>query len=247
MDSTTERPDTVYYEATSNLKAPTAEQLDRPASSNEEKLDQAASANEEKAEKAPVSNLETPITERPKPLSRVNSLLAKVKMSAEKIAPLAHVSSFLAKVGLPTEDPKPLSRDSTSSSNEEPETDGFSALARRFGPLSKEKLAIDRPNTHSRKSSTCSKEENITERLVPLLDKVLIDNWDQRTGAIITFNDGTEGFKLIPKGVAEMEDHLFRTAVKSMLSEERQGNVEGIRRITNFVYKAPRRASTYRN
>ncbi|KAJ2871983.1 hypothetical protein GGH93_004390 [Coemansia aciculifera] len=156
MDSTTERPDTVYYEANSNLEAPATEQLDQPASSNEEK-----------AEQAP--------------------------------------------------DPKPLSRDSTSPSNEEPETDGFIALARRFDPLTKEELATDRPSTHSRKSSTCSKEGNITERLVPLLDKGLIDNWDQRTGAIVTFNDGTEGFKLIPKAVAEMEDHLFRTAYQDTL------------------------------
>ncbi|KAJ2753898.1 hypothetical protein GGI19_002808 [Coemansia pectinata] len=194
MDSTTERPDTVYYEANSNLEAPATEQLDQPASSNEEK-----------AEQAPVSSLETPTTDQLKPLSRVNSLLAKVKISTEKIAPLARVSSFLAKVGLSTEDPKPLSRDSTSPSNEEPETDGFIALARRFGPLTKEELATDRPSTHSRKSSTCRKEGNITERLVPLLDKGLIDNWDQRTGAIITFNDGTEGFKLIPKAAVAIQ------------------------------------------
>ncbi|KAJ2103201.1 hypothetical protein IW146_008931 [Coemansia sp. RSA 922] len=243
MVSTNERPDTVYYETNSNLEGSVSEQLDQPASSNEEILEKAASTNE-KVEQGQ----EMATTEKPKPLPRVNSLLAKVKMSTEKIAPLARVSSFLAKIGLSTEDPTSLSRVPSWSSNEEPATDGFVALARRFGPLSKEEeQAANRRSTHSRKTSTCSQEGNITERLVPLLDRMLIDNWDQRTGAIVTFNDGTEGFKLIRKGVAEMEDHLFRTEVKNMLPEEMQGRVEGIRRITNFVYKVPRRQSTYKN
>ncbi|KAJ2814240.1 hypothetical protein H4S07_000039 [Coemansia furcata] len=187
MKPTTERPDTVYYDATSSVEAPVAKVHDELVSSIEEKP-----ATEKRKEE--VSSEEKPATEQPKEVVASG----EESPATEKPAPLSRVSSFLAKVKSSVAGLGVLSRKYTwRDDEEEEEVEGE--------PLPDLSCGKDEADS----VSLGEKDDSITERLVPLLDTGLIENWDQRTGAIVTFDNGSEGFKLLPKGVAEIEDHLF--------------------------------------
>ncbi|KAJ2452312.1 hypothetical protein GGF42_004052 [Coemansia sp. RSA 2424] len=170
-------------------------------------------------------SLEQPVTEEVDPVSSA-SPLSQEKLAAEKPAPLSRVNSLLSKLNMSMESINPLARKASISNEKEDDAHPLASLSRR--------------------DSVSSKEGEVTERLVPLLDSYLIDNWDHKTGAIVTFKDGQEGFKLLPKGVAGLEDNEFLGAVKSMLPENLRENVKSIRRINNFVSRAPKRLCSYK-
>ncbi|KAJ2642678.1 hypothetical protein GGF44_001536 [Coemansia sp. RSA 1694] len=170
-------------------------------------------------------SLDQPVTEEVDPVSSA-SPLGQEKLSIEKPAPLSRVNSLLSKLNMSMESINPLARKAPISNEKEEDTHPLASLSRR--------------------DSVSSKEGEVKERLVPLLDSYLIDNWDRKTGAIVTFKDGKEGFKLLPKGVAGLQDEEFLGVVKNMLPANMREKVKGVRRINNFVSRAPKRLCSYK-
>ncbi|KAJ2746426.1 hypothetical protein GGI20_001344 [Coemansia sp. BCRC 34301] len=166
---------------------------------------------------------EAPVAENPASPSRANLFLSKLYKAMEGIFPVKRKTSTAAK--------------------EKEDTHPLASLARRDSAKStdeKDTLPLALEDYISISSGKA------TERLVPLLDCGLIDSWDEKTGAIVLFKNGKEGFKLLPKGVAGLKDDEFLATVKAMLPTEMCEAVKDVRKVNNFVSAAPKRSCSYR-